>query len=72
MLGCPLDDQLASRPGWVGIVLHPYTAGNFAQPTARAAKPGGAGGEAGRVGKAGGSEHRHADGSEISFGLLLE
>jgi hypothetical protein len=23
-LGCPLDDQLASRPGWVGIVPHPY------------------------------------------------
>ena len=25
-LGCPIDDQLASRPGWVGIVLHPYPA----------------------------------------------
>jgi len=26
-LSCPLDDQLASRPEWAGIVLHPYPRG---------------------------------------------
>ena len=30
-LSRPLDDQLASRPGWAGIVLHPYAAGNSPQ-----------------------------------------
>jgi hypothetical protein len=27
-LGRPLDDEPAGRPGWVGILLSPYTAGN--------------------------------------------
>ena len=31
-LGGPLNDQLASRPGWAGIVTDPYNAGNSPRP----------------------------------------
>ena len=54
-LGCPLDDQLASRPGWVGIVLHPYTAQNSARRAGQGRK--GPDGTA-RVRRTGGTEPR--------------